>query len=230
MTCQGVIHAVATAKTELFEMLSLLKRRDAEDEQEGDVALPRHCQRWQHVGDEELMTRVQGGNQDCFEMLVLRHQKLLLCFAGRYLGSQALAQEVVQEVFLGLWRNRAQYQVRGKLRNYLITMTMNRCHDTTRKHLTQEKYSRDVEQESRDIPEGLGPPDQRLDRTETAAFVRLLLTRLAKGTKEVLILRYTQGFSLDEIAQITGMPLGTVKSHLSRGLKQLHQEARKDLS
>lgn len=211
-------------------MISLLKRMDGGDEQKHNSALPQHLQRWHQVDDEELMICAQRGNQDSFEMLIRRHQKPLLCFAARYLGSQTLAQDVVQEVFLSLWRNRAQYRARGKLRNYLITMTLNRCRDTNRKNITQEKYSRDAAKESHDIPENLGLPDQRFDRSETAAFVRSLLTRLAGGTKEVLTLRYTQSFSLDEIAQLTGMPLGTVKSHLSRGLKQLHQAVRKELS
>ncbi len=208
----------------------LIENRDAGDERRGNIALPCHFRQWQQIDDEELMVRAQRGNHDSFEILIRRHQKLLLCLAARYLGSRTLAQDVVQEVFLGLWRNRAQYRVCGRLRNYLITMTMNRCRDANRRNFTQEKYSPDVNRESFDIPGGFGLPDQRLNRSETAVFVRSLLTRLTEGTKEVLILRYTQGLPLEEIAQVTGMPLGTVKSHLSRGLKQLHRMARRALS
>ncbi len=221
---------MAAVKTGMFRMTGSLKKKQVNDEQAGSNIVPSHLLRWQHVDDEELMVCAQRDNQEAFEMLIRRHQKLLLRSAARYLGNTVLAQDIVQEVFLSLWKNRSQYQTLGKFRSYLITLTLNRCRDIKRKNQTKENYSRNDGSESQNIPDESALPDQRLDHSERTAFVHNLLARLEERIKEVLILRYIQGLPLNEIAQTTGMPLGTVKSHLSRGVMQLYEMAKRSMA
>ncbi len=180
-----------------------------------------HLLQWQNVDDEELMVYAQRGYHYTFEILIRRHQKFLLCTAKRYLGCIALAQDIVQEVFLTLWKNRSQYKAVGLFRSFLITLTMNRCRDFSRKNKTMEKYLLFNNDESRNCTDDSSSAEHRIIHSDLVMQVNGLLSRLEERKKEVIILRYIQELSINEISQRTGMPVGTVKSLLSRGIKQL---------
>jgi len=173
------------------------------------------------MSDDDLFLLAQADRRDAFEQLIRRHQRLVLGLATRYLGDPAAGRDVSQDVFLALWSERGRYQRRGRLVSYLVSMTTNRCNYVARQRSSNLRkvanLSREPDRDSKDIP-----ADRLLER-EKARRVRSLLTSLPEKPRQVLILRFTHDMSIDEIANATGMPSGTVKSHISRGLKRLHE-------
>jgi RNA polymerase sigma factor (sigma-70 family) len=176
--------------------------------------------------DDELMLLVRSGRQDAFEMLMRRHQALVFGIATRYLGDRALGRDVMQDVFLALWRERERYKAGGRFRSYLASMTFHRCHMVTRGRKNHDKRAL-RESEERDAEE---LPVEALLERERAREVRALLSQVPDHHRRVLVLRFAEELELEEIAEATGHPLGTVKSHLFRGLKTLRELLRKESS
>lgn len=173
--------------------------------------------------DDDLIVAVKADSQEAFEVLVRRHQKLVFALASRFLGDRGLGRDVTQDVFLALWAERKRYRPQGKFRSYLVTVTINRCRYLARqrgshqKKLENLKIERPTQRDDRDLPL------RQLIELERSLEIRGKLTLLPERMRQVIILRFTHEMSLEEIARLTDLPLGTVKSHLSRGLKRLHR-------
>ena len=176
----------------------------------------------QDLSDDDLMTLVRTDWQDAFEILIRRYQSLVLGLAARYFSDRALGREVAQDVFLALWAERSRYRPRGKFKNYLFTITRNRCHGVARQRQSRKRKHANLARESQAQPAPSGDlPLDALVEAERARQVREKLVHLPERMRQVLILRFTHEMALEEIASLTGMPLGTVKSHVFRGLKRL---------
>ncbi|MCA9666440.1 MAG: RNA polymerase sigma factor [Myxococcales bacterium] len=180
------------------------------------------------LSDDELMLLCAGGQDAPFETLVDRHQSLLVGYAMRFLGERQLAREVVQDVFITAWEERASYRPQGRFRAYLIAIAFNRCRAAARRR--QSAHARHSEVAPDEAPaagsvspgvEGL-PLEQMLEAERAARLHRELLT-LDERTRSALILRFFHGLSYDEISAATGRRTGTLKSQVSRGLRTLYQ-------
>jgi RNA polymerase sigma-70 factor (ECF subfamily) len=171
--------------------------------------------------DDELMLLAEK-RPDLFEILVARHQSLVLAYATRFIGSRPLAEEVTQEVFLTLWVERKRYRPRGKLRSYLLTIAINRCRAALRKRRSEDKKVSEMRShgDDSDDPSAI----EQLLRREHARQVQQLLLGLSERYREALVLRFCSDLSYDEMAAVTGKPEGTLKALVSRGLKQLHRQ------
>jgi len=173
------------------------------------------------LGDDDLMRLTRTGREDAFAVLIRRHQDFVIGLATRYFADRSLGREVAQDVFLALWAGKEKYQPRGKFVSYLFKVTRNRCHVVAR---AGKNYQRKLDNLAVQAKAGGLSTDVPLDvlvKAERAREVRANLARLPGKTREVLILRFTHELSLLEIASLTDMPLGTVKSHLFRGLKRM---------
>ncbi len=173
------------------------------------------------LADDDLMRLAREGRRDAFEILVGRYTSLVLGSASRFLNDRHQGREVAQDVFLMLWAERERYVPQAKLRNLLVAMTFNRCRMVARSgkshaSKTERLAALDV------TAEQSSPLDALIERSK-AAEVRRALTRLPEPVREVLILRYTHELSLEEIARATDKPVGTIKSHVFRGLKKLRE-------
>jgi RNA polymerase sigma factor (sigma-70 family) len=169
------------------------------------------------ASDDELMLLARAGREDAFEVLLRRYQAFVLGVAARYLGDPAAGRDVMQDVFLALWRERERYKAGGRFRSYLAAMTFHRCHSVARHRRNQ---ARRAARGDHGAPADELPLDVLVER-ERAREVRALLAQVPEHHRRVLILRFAEDLELDEIAAATGHPLGTVKSHLFRGLKTL---------
>lgn len=147
-----------------------------------------------------------------FQRANLEHRDAVFRFAWRYLGDRQGAEDITQEVFLTLWRERARYEERGKQRAYLFQIARNRC------LATLEKSNRAAPA----APSTVG--GAVTTRSLLARELRESLERLDWAQREVVVLRYLQGFELSEIASFLDVPVGTVKSRLHRALRILRQE------
>ena len=168
------------------------------------------------------MRLARAGREDAFEALMRRHQPLVLGVAARFLADRALGRDVMQDVFLSLWRERERYRPEGRFRSYLLSLTLHRCHAVAR---TLRSQRRRATQLASVLPDGSGPdePIGILVERERARELHALLGSVPVRQREVLILRFGEELELEEIARATGRPLGTVKSHLFRGLKALRE-------
>jgi RNA polymerase sigma-70 factor (ECF subfamily) len=163
---------------------------------------------------------------DTFGRVYDEHRRGVQATAYRVLGNQAHAQDVVQDVFLRVWRNPRNFDARrGELGSYLRLMARSRAVDLWREGQASGRASDRLK-----VVVGAEPPrdDDWPDRfaLESAdrATVRTALHRLPPSQREALVLAYWGGLTADQIAARAGVPLGTAKSRIRLGLARLRSE------
>ena len=174
-----------------------------------------------NLADEEVMARFQEGDARAFEVIFDRHAAAAFSLAYRICGRRAIAEDVVQESFVSLWRSGARYDpTRGSVRSWILGTVHNRAIDSFRKErLTSNRNVGD---------EGLAermPAAQRteaeIERRDDARQVRAALTTLPEEQRRVIELAYFGGFSHTQIAELLGLPAGTVKGRMRLGLTKM---------
>jgi RNA polymerase sigma-70 factor (ECF subfamily) len=174
--------------------------------------------------DATLVHRLLQKDVSAFEQLYDRHSRAIYSLVLRILQQAGTAEEVVQDVFLQLWRNAAQYDVsRGPFVPWLFTLARNRALDTLR--LKSERQRR-REDQTEELPPIASVPqyEQQLDVKRRAEKVRALMASLSPQQKKAIELAYFEGLSHSEIAAALKEPLGTVKSWIRNGLLRLKEE------
>ena len=182
------------------------------------------------LDDDDLMLLTKSERQDAFEALMRRHQPLVLGIAARFLNDRGIGRDVMQDVFLSLWKERARYRASGRFRSYLVSMTLHRCHMVARNRKSQEQRISNLARAQEDPPQSEALPLDAVVARERSRDLRQMLMRVPEHHRQVLILRFAEDLGLEEIAEATSLPLGTVKSHLFRGLKTLRTMVRKESS
>lgn len=160
---------------------------------------------------------------------MLRFERPVMTVILRIVRDPQLAEDLAQETFVKAFRHLARYDPRRKLASWLFKIAHNTALDHLRKFspvtVPLEASSSDDPADSWEVlraPEELGP-DRRADQSELRQALDLALAELRPSYSEVLTLRFQEGLSYQEIADITGLALGTVKIHLHRGRKALAQ-------
>jgi RNA polymerase sigma-70 factor (ECF subfamily) len=182
------------------------------------------------VTDEVLMIRFQRGDRSSFTQLVRRHQTGLYNFALRQLRVQSVAEDVVQEAFVRVVQNAADFKHEARFSTWVYTITRNLCIDQLRKRALRKHASLD---EPRKSDEGDGPTlgEQTADSrasvereatgTEIKARILDAVDELPEDQREVFLLRELSNLPFKEIAEITGVPENTVKSRMRYALERL---------
>jgi RNA polymerase sigma-70 factor (ECF subfamily) len=183
--------------------------------------------------DEELMARFQAGDMQAFSVLVHRYERELYGYLRRYLGDGNLAEDVFQNTFLQLHLKRAHYEPGRRVRPWLYTIATHQAVDALRRNGRHQAVS--LEQMRETGPDGEadslaasieGPccdPFDVVAGNEEAGRVRAAVDLLPAFLRQVLILAYYQGLKYREVADIMGIPVGTVKSRLHAALVKLHE-------
>lgn len=158
-----------------------------------------------------------------FEQLYDRHSRAVYSLVLRILQQAASAEEVVQDVFLQLWRNAGQYDsARGPFLPWLLTLARNRALDHLRLKSERQRRREDQTEELPPVP--VAPDFERsLDEKRRAERVRSLMASLQPKQKRAIELAYFEGLSHSEIADTLKEPLGTVKSWIRLGLLRLKE-------
>ena len=167
------------------------------------------------------MQLVQDGEARAFEVVFDRHVDAAFSLAYRMCGRRALAEEIVQEAFMSLWRTGARYdRARGSVRSWVLTSVHNRAIDAFRRE--RATVSRDVHDDgiSATLPAS-ERTEEEVERRTDAQRVRAALARLPADQRQVIELAYFGGFSHTEIAETLGLPPGTVKGRMRLGLSKL---------
>jgi RNA polymerase sigma-70 factor (ECF subfamily) len=171
--------------------------------------------------DEELMGLVAAGDSDAFEVVFERHADAAFSLAYRICGRQSLAEDVVQEALLSLWRSGARYdRARGSVRTWTLGMVHNRAIDALRRSGVHERRRASAEgiEDSLEAPERT---DTQVINNATAEHMRAALAELPADQRRVVQLAYFGGFTQAEIATILETPIGTVKGRMRLALQKL---------
>jgi RNA polymerase sigma factor (sigma-70 family) len=173
--------------------------------------------------DRELLLRVREGDEDAFRGLFGRYAPVSRALALRVVRQSQLAEEIVQETFLALWRNPEGYdERRGSVRAWLMGMVHHRAVDAVRREEAHRRRAegmvaglRDAEADpADDLVKELGLPEER-------RVVREALEMLPAEQRAVIEMMYFDGMSQSKIAEATSIPLGTVKSRTLLGMRRL---------
>lgn len=173
--------------------------------------------------DSKLVQRLLRRDVSAFEDLYDRHSRLVYALVLRILGQASTAEEVVQDVFLQLWRNASRYDAaRGPFAPWLLTLARNRALDHLR--LKSERQRRREDQTEELPPVSAAPEyEKHLDEKRRAERVRSLMASLSPRQRRAIELAYFEGLSHSEIAAALQEPLGTVKSWIRNGLLRLKE-------
>lgn len=172
--------------------------------------------------DQELVTRIRSGDEEAFRGLFRRYAPNAMALARRVVRQPFLAEEIVQEAFLALWRNPTGYeQQRGSVRSWLLGTVHHRAVDAVRREESQRRRAEDAVSADVAEPDFSETVAAELDAPEERRAVRTALDELPPEQRQVIELTYFEGLSQSTIAQRLSLPLGTVKSRTLLGMRRL---------
>lgn len=177
------------------------------------------------------MARYQRGEQAAFAQLVRRHQGPLYNFALRQLRAPSVAEEVVQDAFVRVVQNAADFKHEARFSTWLYTIARNLCIDQLRKRVHRRHPSLDDptgpngDEDGPTLGERTADVRASVEREATGSELRVLITRavdaLPDDQREVFLMREVANLPFKEIAEITGIPENTVKSRMRYALERL---------
>jgi RNA polymerase sigma factor (sigma-70 family) len=173
--------------------------------------------------DRDLMSRLRGGDEDAFRGLFHRYGPSAKALAQRVVRQSHLAEEIVQEAFMAVWKDPDSYDdERGSVKSWLMGMVHHRAVDLVRR---EEAHRRRAEaaipQAMEEQADHADDVVQQLGLSEERRIVRAALADLPSEQRDVLELMYFGGLSQSQIAEQTGIPLGTVKSRTLLGMRRM---------
>ena len=178
---------------------------------------------YEGLDDRSLVAQVTDGDAGALEALYGRYGRACFGLARRILADEQFAQDVVQEVFLTVWRDASRFDAsRGGFSTWLLSMTHHKAVDSVRREENLRK--RRTTAEALETRESDGP------RVEDAVWsllrrerVREVLATLPEPQREALVLAYFGGYTQREIAGLTATPLGTVKTRMLAGMRRMKE-------
>jgi len=177
----------------------------------------------QRLADEDLMPLVERKDPRAFEIVYDRHGGAAFSLAYRMVGNRSAAEDITQEAFLSLWRSGARYdRARGSVRTWLLGIARNRAIDLLRREVMQAPaISFDDEMSTDKRPSSSVETDVEALRRDAARQVRGVLNELPGDQMRVIELAYFGGLTHSQIADMLGMPLGTVKGRMRLGMEKI---------
>jgi len=175
------------------------------------------------LSDGELFSRFAAGEQQAFSEVVSRYKNQVYAFLRRFVQKQEVIEDIFQETFLQLYTSRDSFDRSRSLRPWLFTIAANKTKDVLRKQQRRATVllgaiSEPDEMSIDDVLNVLtsyeSTPYDEVGKNETAAMVRQIVAEMPDNLQEILILSYFEGFSYKQMAEILGIPIGTVKSRL----------------
>ena len=172
------------------------------------------------LADEDLISLVEGGDAEAFAVLYDRHSRPAYSLAYRMMGEKQAAEDLVQEAFLKTWRSAGSYRTeRASVRTWILSIVHNRGIDQLRSLASRRRTQQKVEASA--------PKSQPSEafaeswRNSQGEQVREALKTLPEEQLKILELAYFSGYTHVEIAEMLGLPLGTVKGRMRLGLKKM---------
>jgi RNA polymerase sigma-70 factor (ECF subfamily) len=182
--------------------------------------------------ERELVQRARLGDTAAYEELVRRHQKRVFAIVGGILRRREDVEDVAQQVFLKVYLSLGRFDLRSSFSTWLYKITVNECWDLLRKKKARRLvYEADMgEEQARQVSavegDAAGPADA-FQRAEARQLVERLLAHLPEEERVMLVLKEAEGFSVEEIGDLLGMNVNTVKVRLFRARRKLAEAYRR---
>lgn len=176
------------------------------------------------ISDEDLIEKFQRGDIYAYELIVKRYKDQLLNFVYRFLGNHEEAEDVVQETFLRVYRNRHAYQRVAKFSTWIYTIAGNLARTELRRRNRRRIFSLSsmgVEDKEYEISDDMLSPERHTNTVLSEEIIQKEINKLSPKFREVIILRDIQELSYEEISKIIRVPIGTVKSRVNRARLRL---------
>jgi RNA polymerase sigma factor (sigma-70 family) len=166
-----------------------------------------------------VLPRIAAGDPAAVPDCITRYGGLVWALARRFLGNPADAEDAVQDVFIELWKNAARFDPsRSAEPTYITMIARRRLIDRKRKAGRTPAVQTLVEE-----PPGLSRSNDRIEVEDEAAKAAAVLGELRDDERRVIQMAVYQGLTHEEIAAVTGLPVGTVKTHIRRGLIRVRE-------
>lgn len=180
------------------------------------------------MNDEDVMEQLQDGVMQAFDIIVYRYKDRLHNFLYRYTHNHEDCEDLVQETFLRVYRSRYSYQRIAKLSTWIYTIALNLAKSMYKKKQRMSLISihadeSDPDDREMEITDTNILQDDKLHLKNSMGELEKALTELNDDFKEVIILRDIQQLTYEEISEITGAAMGTVKSRINRARNQLQE-------
>jgi len=186
--------------------------------------------KWKDHTDEELMLRVQDGDTDCYDVLVERFKVRLFNYLFRLTGSRDDAEEIAQEAFVKAYIHADKYKTIARFSTWLYTIATNLVRNRLRSKSRAPKivslWTRSAdsdEEKTLDIEDTRKSPDEVINDAELREIISRAIQRIPAKYRESFVLREINELSYEEIAAVTGLKLGTVRSRINRARNHFRQ-------
>jgi RNA polymerase sigma-70 factor (ECF subfamily) len=180
--------------------------------------------------DEELVTRSIGGDAESFNQLVLRWERPIYALAYRVIGREEDARDVCQETFLRAFRALKGFRSEAKFSSWLYRIALNLCRDWVRRQRRTPVVQLPEDVDVMELAAERGPTESIEDvvaRNDQMRVVERAMAKLPEEQRTAIILKEYHGLTFQEIADLAGCPLSTVKTRLYQGLAVLRRELAK---
>ena len=173
----------------------------------------------QQLEDGELITRIARGDRLAMQVLFARHNLRVFRFVVRLVKDETVAEDMIGEVFLDVWRQAGRFEARSSVATWLLSIARFKALSALRKRREDQLD----EDKAVEIEDDADTPEVALQKGDKGAAIRACLARLTTEHREVVDLVYYHEKPLDEVAKITGVPEATVKTRLFYARKKLSE-------
>ena len=179
------------------------------------------------VTDRELVATAVSGVEGSFEELVRRYQRPISAYVYRMVGNYESALDLTQEIFIKVYSSLRRYREEFKFSTWIYKIAHNSAVDHLRRNSTREQslvVGPEGDQFDLPVESTRLTPEQESERKERRGEIESVVRTLPANYRELIILRHSQDLSYEEIVDVTGLPLGTVKNRLFRAREMMRQQ------
>jgi len=175
-------------------------------------------------GDNDLIKRIATGDRLAMRALFARHNVYVYRFVLRLVGDEALADDLVSEVFIDVWRNAGRFEGRSQVSTWIMAIARFKALSALRRRKDDELD----DAEAASIPDTADDPELAIQKKDTLAILRACMSHLSRDHREIIDLVYFHEKTVEEAAEIVGVPENTAKTrmfHARKRMSQLLQQA-----
>ena len=173
----------------------------------------------QTTSDEVLIGRIANGDRLAMQVLFARHHVRVYRFVLRLLGDPGRAEDLISEVFLDVWRQAGRFEARSAVSTWLLAIARYKALSAMRKRTDEELD----EEQAAAIPDTADTPEEAIQKKDKSEILKECLTSLSAEHREIIDLVYYHEKSVEEVAEIVGIPENTVKTRMFYARKRLSE-------
>ena len=171
----------------------------------------------QETSDEALVLSIATGDKQALQVLFGRHNVRVYRFVLRFLNDEAGAEDLVSEVFFDVWRQASRFEARSQVSTWLLAIARNKALSALRRRSTEELDDEVAEF----IEDPADSPEVTMQKKQRSSILAECLTQLSAAHREIIDLVYYHEKSIDEVAEIIGVPQNTVKTRMFYARKRI---------